>query len=89
MSTAVKPDSADANVIFPNDVKNEVREIGEQAIWSLSSCKPGFGIDQLRDNNFDTYWQSDGPQPHLISIQFRQVPFFSGFWLRFTDKHVK
>ena len=78
MSSAVKPDSADANVIFPNDVKNEVREIGELAIWSLSSCKPGFGIDQLRDNNFDTYWQSDGPQPHLISIQFR---FGVCFWI--------
>ena len=82
MSSAVKPDSADANVIFPNDVKNEVREIGEQAIWSLSSCKPGFGIDQLRDNNFDTYWQSDGPQPHLISIQFRFLFAFRIFFFK-------
>ena len=54
------------------ELKDEAREIGDQAIWSLSSCKPGFGIDQLRDNNFDTYWQSDGPQPHLINIQFRR-----------------
>eukprot|EP00794_Sanderia_malayensis_P009015 gene9016-9979_t len=57
---------------FPSDVKSDVREIGAQGIWSLSSCKPGFGIDQLRDDNFDTYWQSDGPQPHLINIQFRR-----------------
>ena len=48
------------------------REIGDQAVWSLSSCKPGFGVDQLRDGNLDTYWQSDGPQPHLISVQFRR-----------------
>uniref|UniRef100_UPI00359021C8 uncharacterized protein isoform X2 n=1 Tax=Myxine glutinosa TaxID=7769 RepID=UPI00359021C8 len=49
-----------------------VREIGSQAIWSLSSCKPGFGVDQLRDDNLETYWQSDGSQPHLVNIQFRR-----------------
>lgn len=86
-----------------------VREIGSQAVWSLSSCKPGvcdlsfmisalifscfihysavfsysliysvcvcvcegFGVDQLRDDNLETYWQSDGSQPHLVNIQFR------------------
>ena len=74
-------------------------EISNQAVWSLSSCKPGFGVAQLRDSSSDTYWQwvnrklwwciyiyifffyseitknsnptrSDGPQPHLISIEF-------------------
>lgn len=33
----------------------------------------GFGVDQLRDDNLETYWQSDGSQPHLVNIQFRQV----------------
>lgn len=32
----------------------------------------GFGVDQLLDNTVDTYWQSDGPQPHLVNIQFRR-----------------
>ena len=32
----------------------------------------GFGVDQLIDGSLDTYWQSDGPQPHLINIQFRR-----------------
>ncbi|EEC09629.1 anaphase-promoting complex, subunit, putative [Ixodes scapularis] len=48
--------------------EGKVREVGAQAVWSLSSCKPGFGVDQLRDNCLDTYWQSDGPQPHLVNI---------------------
>ena len=26
----------------------------------------------FRDNNTDTYWQSDGPQPHLVNIQFHK-----------------
>ena len=42
------------------------------AVWSLSTAKPGNGVEQLRDDNIDTYWQSDGPQPHLINIQFHK-----------------
>ncbi|XP_033122390.1 anaphase-promoting complex subunit 10-like [Anneissia japonica] len=52
--------------------KEGLREIGIQAVWSLSTCKPGFGIEQLRDDTHETYWQSDGTQPHLINIQFRR-----------------
>uniref|UniRef100_A0A1B6D0Q6 Anaphase-promoting complex subunit 10 n=1 Tax=Clastoptera arizonana TaxID=38151 RepID=A0A1B6D0Q6_9HEMI len=50
----------------------KIREVGAQAVWSLSSCKPGFGVDQLRDDCMDTYWQSDGQLPHLVNIQFRR-----------------
>lgn len=46
------------------------REVGDEAVWSLSTAKPGNGVVQLRDDNTDTYWQSDGSQPHLINIQF-------------------
>lgn len=49
-----------------------IREVGNHAIWSLSSCKPGFGVDQLRDNVTETYWQSDGQLPHLVNVQFRK-----------------
>ncbi|KAI3376046.1 hypothetical protein L3Q82_016575 [Scortum barcoo] len=75
-----------------------VREIGSQAVWSLSSCKPGQSPNlmnspaectqsreshlmsfvqvsewiSLRDDNLETYWQSDGSQPHLVNIQFRR-----------------
>jgi hypothetical protein len=30
------------------------------------------GVEQLRDGNLETYWQSDGPQPHLVNIQFHK-----------------
>ncbi|CAD8079269.1 unnamed protein product [Paramecium primaurelia] len=46
------------------------KEIGDQAIWTLSSAKAGNGVDQLRDDNLNTFWQSDGTQPHNITIQF-------------------
>ena len=42
-------------------VSNSVRrEIGDQAVWSLSSAKSGNGVDQLRDGQVATFWQSDG-----------------------------
>jgi anaphase-promoting complex subunit 10 len=50
----------------------ELREVGDQAVWSLSTAKPGNGVDQLRDSSTETYWQSDGPQPHLVNIQFHK-----------------
>mmetsp|Transcript_18762 Transcript_18762/g.39486 ORF Transcript_18762/g.39486 Transcript_18762/m.39486 type:complete len:363 (+) Transcript_18762:63-1151(+) len=52
------------------EIASTVREIGKTASWSLSTAKPGNGVDQLRDSSLDTYWQSDGLQPHYINIQF-------------------
>ena len=52
------------------DARN--REIGDEAVWSLSTAKPGNGVEQIRDGNTETYWQSDGGQPHLINIQFHK-----------------
>jgi len=39
-------------------------------VWSLSTAKQGFGVENLRDGNLETFWQSDGPQPHLATVQF-------------------
>ena len=36
------------------------REIGDLAVWSLSSAKTGNGVDQIRDGLITTFWQSDG-----------------------------
>lgn len=46
------------------------RELGGEATFTISSAKPGNGVEQLRDNNTETYWQSDGSLPHFINIQF-------------------
>ena len=49
-----------------------LREIGKEALcWQLSSAKLGNGVEQIRDQSTDTYWQSDGvSQPHLIQVHF-------------------
>ena len=49
-----------------------LREIGKEALcWQLSSAKLGNGVEQIRDQSTDTYWQSDGvAQPHLIQVHF-------------------
>lgn len=38
--------------------------------WTLSSYKTGSGVAELRSSDLTKLWQSDGNQPHLISIQF-------------------
>ena len=40
------------------------------AVITISSAKPGNGVEQLRDPNLETYWQSDGFTPHSMNIQF-------------------
>ncbi|OEL26055.1 Anaphase-promoting complex subunit 10 [Dichanthelium oligosanthes] len=53
-------------------VDADMREMAKTAAWSVSSCKAGNGVAALRDDNLDTYWQSDGAQPHLVNIQFQK-----------------
>eukprot|EP00080_Pristionchus_pacificus_P014940 PDM74960.1 hypothetical protein PRIPAC_40341 [Pristionchus pacificus] len=53
--------------------KDEYRDISSRANWTLSSCKvdgDGFGINELLSDSVDSYWQSDGPQPHTITVEF-------------------
>ncbi|KAL1687740.1 APC10-domain-containing protein, partial [Schizophyllum commune] len=45
-------------------------DISDKAKWSVSSFKFGFGAECLTDGDPDTFWHSDGPQPHFISIEF-------------------
>lgn len=52
---------------------NGLTEIGKHAVWSLSSAKAEHGVQNLRDNNLNTYWQSNANQPHLVNIQFHKV----------------
>ena len=44
------------------------RELGADAVFSISSAKLGNGVEQLRDNNLETYWQSDGVAPHCKEL---------------------
>ena len=57
------------------------RDIGNEGIWSLSSSKLGNGIEQLRDDNLSTFWQSDDIQPHFILIQYLKKTRISEVWL--------
>lgn len=34
-----------------------LREVGHLACWSVTSAKPGNGVELLRDGRTDTYWQ--------------------------------
>ncbi|KAF8688923.1 Anaphase-promoting complex subunit, partial [Rhizoctonia solani] len=52
--------------------QSKLPDIGHLATWSVSSYKYGFNVDCLRDDDPETFWQSDGPQPHYITLQFHK-----------------
>ncbi|EFO90756.1 hypothetical protein GCK72_000814 [Caenorhabditis remanei] len=58
------------NNIHPKD--QPLLDISSQAIWCLSSCKNGYGVDELMSDSVEKYWQSDGPQPHTIHLEFQK-----------------
>ncbi|KAF6808757.1 anaphase promoting complex subunit 10 [Colletotrichum sojae] len=47
-----------------------LKEISNLGKFTVSSHKPGNGVDQLRNDSLKTYWQSDGPQPHKLTVYF-------------------
>lgn len=63
------------------EAETKCREIGHLGHWAVSSCKTNHGVQHLRDLEFDTYWQSEGQQPHLISVRLPVEMHFS--FLRF------
>ena len=56
----------------PDDSKQLVglRDISALASWTLSSSKPGCALAQLRHPSPTHFWQSDGPQPHTLTLHF-------------------
>jgi len=47
-----------------------LREISSLASWTVSTYKPGCGVSALRHPSPLHFWQSDGPQPHLLNVHF-------------------
>ncbi|KAI8915408.1 anaphase-promoting complex, subunit 10/DOC domain-containing protein [Powellomyces hirtus] len=57
---------------WKNDSPRNLREVSGLARLSVSSYKEEHPPQKLTDGNPDTYWQSDGPQPHFINLEFSQ-----------------
>ncbi|KAJ1679717.1 hypothetical protein EV182_001469, partial [Spiromyces aspiralis] len=47
-----------------------LEDIRDLARWEVSTCKPGNGVNYLYNNDFDTFWQTDGDQPHFVNLLF-------------------
>ncbi|GAA93921.1 hypothetical protein E5Q_00567 [Mixia osmundae IAM 14324] len=71
LEISVRPSSDVSDPRSVDDLRHK-RDVGRFAQWSVSSAKPGYGVQQLLDPSVETLWQSEGPQPHLINIQFRR-----------------
>ncbi len=93
-STIIQATPTLASLNDPDRI-HQVREMTE-AVWSLSTAKPGNGVTQILDGSPDTYWQSDGAHPHLINIHFAkrkaicEVAFYLDYSLdeSYTPKRI-
>ncbi|KAM3527484.1 hypothetical protein NHJ13051_002898 [Beauveria bassiana] len=47
-----------------------LKEISNLGKFTVSSHKPGHGVQELRSDDLKLYWQSDGPQPHKLTVYF-------------------
>ena len=47
-----------------------LREISSLASWTVSTHKPHCGAPALLQPTPSTFWQSDGPQPHHLTVHF-------------------
>lgn len=45
-------------------------DVSRLAHWKASSSKPGNPIENALDDDHETFWQSDGSQPHQIEVYF-------------------
>uniref|UniRef100_A0A0N5AET3 Anaphase-promoting complex subunit 10 n=1 Tax=Syphacia muris TaxID=451379 RepID=A0A0N5AET3_9BILA len=79
--TEKEKDPNDWSSALPSNA-GEVRDISLQGFWTLSSY--GFGVHQLLEDSIDQYWQSDGPQPHTVTVEFSSKTDIS-FLLLYLD----
>ena len=78
MATSPAADASPAEAVPPKDPDcvvgkldcGDLREVGREAVFTISTAKIGNGVEQLRDGNLETFWQSDGAAPHHLNIQF-------------------
>lgn len=63
-------------------VDDDLREMGKNAAWSVSSCKPGNGVNTLRDDNLETYWQLRKTlKPISFSLILLSISLIGAFFL--------
>jgi anaphase-promoting complex subunit 10 len=48
---------SDSDVVIRESLdKSDKRELGVDAVFTISTAKPGNGVEQIRDDNLETYW---------------------------------
>ncbi|RGP72683.1 anaphase-promoting complex subunit 10 [Fusarium longipes] len=47
-----------------------LKEVSNLARFTVSSHKPGNGVEELKSDDLKQFWQSDGPQPHKLTMYF-------------------
>jgi anaphase-promoting complex subunit 10 len=69
-----RPYTITRTVLSTNSHRRELSQLG---VWTLSSARLGSGVEQLMEDSLDTFWQSDGSQPHALTVQFARKTLVS------------
>ena len=85
-SSSVMDEGDQRTLSAPADMNGLVEIAPSDASWVLSSAKPGNGIEQLIDGSLETFWQSDGSQPHTITVQFYKKTKLTDLWVLLNYK---
>lgn len=59
--------------IGPLTLKTSFPDVGHLATWTVSSHKPGFDVNCLRDDDPETFWQLS-PSTALCSLGYHCLP---------------
>ena len=54
-----------------------LKDVTDLAFWSSSSAKKDKDLKNAFDNSTDTFWQSEGPQPHNLIAEFCELTSLS------------
>jgi len=60
----------------PESSTEGLKEIGNLASWTVSTAKPGNGVEQLRDEDTNLFWQFVPSCSSLFSHAFYLIFFF-------------
>ncbi|TQV95228.1 hypothetical protein V2A60_009723 [Cordyceps javanica] len=63
-------DEQDEQEVLVDPASIGLKEISNLGKFTVSSHKPGNGVQELRSDDLKLYWQSDGPQPHKLTVYF-------------------
>jgi anaphase-promoting complex subunit 10 len=53
--------------------QEKVKEWTRESVWMVTSSRAGHDIGRILESSLESFWQSEGPLPHIVTIQLPRV----------------